>query len=66
MKRSVKRAHQIAPLHLAFGDLVKTLFNLCRKVVIDYRGEVIDQEIIHHKANIGRNQLALFRPHLFN
>ena len=66
MKLSVKRAHQIAPLHLAFGDFVKALFNFRRKVVIDNRGEVIDQEIVHHKTNIGRNQLALIRPHLFN
>ena len=59
MKSVVKLAQHIFPLLLPLGDLVKLLFYLRGKRVIQHVREILGQEVVHHHRDVGREQLFL-------
>lgn len=55
----IERAHVLAPLVLALGDLVKLLFYARCEIVIHDVGEVLQEKLRHHCAHVRGNQFAL-------
>ena len=55
----IERAHVLAPLVFALGDLVKLLFYARGEIVIHDVGEVLQEKLRHHCAHVRGNQLAL-------
>ena len=57
MEKLIELINSGCPFHLALGDQVELLLDVSRKIIIEYVREIGHQEIIHHKADIGRDQL---------
>ncbi len=59
MERLVEAADHLAPVLLALGDHVELLFHLGGEVEVHDVGEVFNEKIVHHHADVGGEELLL-------
>ncbi len=62
MENLIEFIDSLCPDQLAFRNRVKFLFNAGRKVVIQHIREILHQEVVHHRTDIGRHQLIAVGP----
>ena len=60
----VEAGDHLAPVLLSLGDHVELLLHLGGEVEVHHRGEVLHQEIVHHHADVGGEQLLLLGTHV--
>ena len=58
VKLAVKAVHHVLPIFSTGSNFVKLLFNLGRKVEVDYVGKMLDQEVVDHHGDIGWEELV--------
>ena len=61
MERLVETSEHYTPILLAFSDHVELLFHFGGEVEVHHRGEVLHEEIVHHHADIGGEELLFLR-----
>ena len=60
----VEGADGLYPLLFALGNGVEILLHGCGEVVVHNLGEVGEQKIVHHKADVSGHEFGLFGTHL--
>ncbi len=59
LELAVELLHQAGPLLLTLGHLIELFLDVCREVIIHNLGEVLQQEVVDHRTDVGRKQLTL-------
>ena len=60
MEGLVEISYLFVPLHFTFGYIVELAFHLGGKVIVHNIAEILHQEVVDHRAGVGRQQFALF------
>ena len=58
VKFAVKAVHHVLPIFSTGSNFVKLLFNLGRKVEVNYVGKMLDQEVVDYHGDIGWEELV--------
>ena len=61
LKRLVELAHHVLPLLFSLSDLIELVLDLRREVVVHDLGEVLQEEVVDHNANVGGDELSFLR-----
>ena len=62
---AVEAVHHVLPIFSTGCDFVKLLFDLGRKVEVNHVGEMLDQEVVDHHGNIGREEFVFLCSRIF-
>ena len=65
LERLVEALEHGAPVQLALRDDVEFSLHVCREVVVEDVGEVLEQEVVHHQSDVGGEELAAFLTRVF-